>query len=250
LAKLADVNHRVWVVSACFVLIAGLSACSDETAGTSEPLPTIGLGSGLDVEGDPGALGADGQVADGAGNIDSVVMIGDSITRGSQDELDERFEVLELNSVIEAQNNKRMVVSLNDNPGGAKVASFLADSDGTDGDHSNELWVVALGTNDVGQYASPDEIAGAVNEVLAAVPDDSPLVWVDTYFRDRPEQAEALNTIVRERVTKRGNSVIAPWTVFATSDGVLSDDGVHPTDEGAEVFAFIVTDTVRAFLGR
>ncbi len=89
-----------------------------------------------------------------------------------------------------------------------------------------------------------------MNEVLDAVPEDSPLVWVDAYFRDRPEQQELVNTIIRDRVTRRGNSVVAPWTEFAASDGVLSSDGIHPSDDGTEVFAFVVTDTTSAFLGR
>jgi len=229
--------------------IGSLSACT-QTSGASQPLPTIGLGSGLGFDGDPGAIDADGRVADSADDVDSVVMIGDSITRGSQVALEQRFEILGLDSVIEAQDNKRMVVSLGDNAGGSKVAAYLTADEGSDGGHADEVWVVALGTNDVGQYASADEIAGAVNEVLAAVPDEAALVWVETYFRDRPEQADAINTIVRDRVGKRGNSVIAPWTAFATSDGVLTADGVHPTEGGAEVFAFVVTDTVRAFLDR
>ncbi len=153
------------------------------------------------------------------------------------------------NVVIEAENGKRMVVSSGDNVGGSKVAEFLAGSGG-DTDHANEVWVVALGTNDIGQYAGPDEIAAAVNEVIDAVPDDAALVWVDTYFRDRPEQTQLVNSIVRDRVGRRGDSVVAPWTAFATQEGVLSGDGVHPTTDGADVFAFVVADTVREFLGR
>ena len=117
-------------------------------------------------------------------------MIGDSITKGSMPRLDERFELLGLDHLIEAENGKRMAVSAPDNPSGAAVAAFLADNG--DGDHTDEVWVVALGTNDVSQYSGPDEIAAAVNEVLTEVPDDAALVWVDTYFRDRPEDAAEL----------------------------------------------------------
>lgn len=205
------------------------------------------LGDGLVIEGDPGELGTHGSVATTASGIDSVVMIGDSITKGSTPALEERFDLLGLDVDIEAQNGKRMAVSSGDNPSGSSVAEFIA---GSSDDHSNELWVVALGTNDIGQYSSPDAIAAAVNEVLDAVPDESPLVWVDAYFRDRAEQQEVVNTIIRDRVTRRGNSVVAPWTEFATGDGVLSSDGIHPSDDGTEVFAFVVTDTTSAFLGR
>jgi lysophospholipase L1-like esterase len=230
------------------IAIAALSGCVADQTGTTAngadvPPPAI------DVSGDPAAIsGASDGIAERAQSIDAVVMIGDSITKGSTPALDERYGLLGLDHLIEAENGKRIAVSAPENASGASIAQFLADNG--DGDHTDEVWVVALGTNDVGQYSSPDEIAAAVNEVLAAVPDDAALVWVDTYFRDRPEAAAELNAIVRDRVTRRGDSVIAPWTAFAQSDGVLTGDGVHPTSDGADVFAFVVTDTVRAFLGR
>ncbi len=231
-----------------FVALVALAGCVADQTGTTAsgadvPPPAV------DVTGDPAAIsGADDGTADDASNIDTVVMIGDSITKGATPALDERYELLGLEHLIESENGKRIAVSAPDNASGASIAQFLADNG--DGDHSDEVWVVALGTNDVGQYGSPDEVAAAVNEVLAAVPDDAALVWVDTYFRDRSEAAADLNTIVRDRVARRGDSVIAPWTSFAPSEGVLSSDGVHPTPDGADVFAFVVTDTVRAFLGR
>jgi lysophospholipase L1-like esterase len=225
------------------VLLAGCGASSDPTVGAQVRPPAI------EVDGDPAEIsGAAAGSAERAVDIDSVVMIGDSITRGATPALDERFQLLGLDPLINAQNSKRMAVSSQGNPSGASIVEFLASSG--DGDHSDEVWVIALGTNDVGQYAGPDEVAAAVNEVIGAVPDDAALVWVDTYFRDRDADATALNGIIRDRVERRGDSVIAPWGAFADGDGVLTADGVHPTDEGADVFAFVVTDTVRAFLDR
>jgi lysophospholipase L1-like esterase len=227
--------------------LVALVGCGSATS--AQPQAELDSGA-LPVDGDPGELAADGQTARDASNIDSVVMIGDSITRGSIDTLRAEFESLGFDNVaIEAENGKRMVVSSGDNVGGSKVAESLAASSG-DTDHANEVWVVALGTNDIGQYAGADEIAAAVNEVIDAVPDDAALVWVDTYFRERPEQTQLVNSIVRDRVGRRGDSVVAPWTAFATQEGVLGGDGVHPTTDGADVFAFVVADTVREFLGR
>jgi lysophospholipase L1-like esterase len=230
-------------VAALGTLTGCLGDSGTDSSGAEVPRPAV------DVTGDPAAIsGAASGTADDAAAIDTVVMIGDSITKGATAALDERYTLLGLDHLIEAENGKRIAVSASENPSGASIARFL--SENGDGDHSDEVWVVALGTNDVGQYGSPDEIAAAVNDVLAAVPDDAALVWVDTYFRDRPEAADELNAIVRERVTRRGDSVIAPWATFAPSEGVLTGDGVHPTPDGADVFAFVVTDTVRAFLGR
>lgn len=175
-------------------------------------------------------------------------MIGDSITKGATPNLDERYGLLGLDHQIEAENGKRMAVSSRDNPSGASISEFLAASG--DSDHSDEVWVVALGTNDIGQYGGPDDIAAAVNEILAAVPGDAALVWVDTFISGRPDDTEAVNSIIRDRVALRGDSVVAPWSAFSEGDGVLSSDGVHPTTNGADVFAFVVTDTVRAFLDR
>lgn len=220
-----------------------LAGCEGSAGVTQVPPPAI------DVSGDPGAMsGAADDMADGAADIDTVVMIGDSITRGATPDLDERYELLGLDHLIEAQNGKRMAVSGPDNPSGASIVEFLAANG--DGDHADEVWVIALGTNDIGQYAGPEDAAAAVNEILASVPDDAALVWVDTYFGDRATDAAALNSIIRDRVERRGDSAIAPWTAFAEDEGVLTGDGVHPTTDGADVFAFVVTDTVRAFLDR
>jgi len=236
--------RRVLFVLLGIVLLAGCGLpMPGEDSGAS---PTVDLGAGLGVEGNPGQVGAGGQVAANPSGIDSVVMIGDSITKGSTPALEQRYDQLELEHLIQAENGKRMVVDIPDNPSGASIANFLKDGSQ---DHSNELWVVALGTNDIGQYSGADQIAAAVNEVLDGVPPESPLVWVDTHFRDRPEQQDLLNSIVRERVARRGNSVVAPWSSFATPD-ILVGDGVHPTTDGQQVFAYVVTDTVRAFLGR
>ena len=140
-----------------------------------------------------------------------------------------------------------MDTSTRDNPSGVKVADFIT---GGDDDHEGELWVVALGTNDVNQYGSPDQLAAAVDEMLDAVPDDVPLVWVDTYYRDQLEGAAMVNTVVADRLARRGNAVMARWSDAAGGDGVVSKDGVHPTDDGQLVFADVVVSEVDEFLGR
>ena len=247
------------VIGAALVAVGCGAAGSDAGEVPPAPLPTIGLGSEFESPGRPGVISGAADVrAAGADEIDTVVMIGDSITRGSTPKLYERFETMGIeNILIESQNGKRIAVSSSDNPSGAAIAGFLmsaedsADSDdGLDDDHSNEMWVVALGTNDVGQYSSPDQIAAAVNEVLAAVPDESPVVWVDVYFRDRPEQQELINSIIADRLERRGNAVLAPWSFFGGAEGVTVGDGVHPTESGKDAFAFVVADTVQAFLDR
>ncbi len=203
---------------------------------------TIDLGDGaIEVE------TVDGR-ADAADHIARVVMIGDSITKGATPALAQRFEALGLDATIDAENGKRMAISSQVNPSGADVAAFLASTE--ERNHAEEVWVVALGTNDAGQYSSTDEIAAAVNEVLAGVPGDAALVWVDTYIANRIDDTAEVNAVVHERVRRRGNAAIAPWSAVAPGDGVISGDAVHPTSAGADVFAALVSDSVAAFIGR
>jgi lysophospholipase L1-like esterase len=231
----------------CAAVITGCTTTS--TSSSPDPAsPDVAADVAIEPPAGAEPSGTTETLATDAPNIDSVVMIGDSITDGATPALEARFEALGLGTTIEAVTGKRMAVSSGKNASGASVAEDLHDLD--ERDPSREVWVVALGTNDIGQYTSPAEIAAAVNEVLAEVPDDAAVVWVDTYIRNRAEQSEAINSIVRERIDRRGNAIVAPWTEFASGDGIVSGDGVHPTADGAEMFAFVVTDTVRAFLGR
>ena len=43
---------------------------------------------------------------------------------------------------------------------------------------------------------------------------------------------------------------MARWSDVAGGDGVVSRDGVHPTDDGHLVFADVVVSEVDEFLGR
>lgn len=182
-------------------------------------------------------------------DVDTVVMIGDSITVASTPALEEMFEQLGFETIlIVAQQGKRAAVSFGDNPSGAAVARALVADATPDGDRSDELWVVALGTNDIEQYSDPSERVAAINEVLDAVPDDVPLIWVDTYFDDRPDGAREINDMIAARLAQRGNATIARWSEVATDDGNLRDDGVHPRDAGTLAFAETLRATITTFL--
>ncbi len=227
-----------------FPLLVACAASSPQATSLDldAPLPTIGLSSDLSGSGGVSEAGAE------ASDIDAVVMIGDSITKGSEPLLADAFDLLGLDDVIEAENGKRIASSSSGNPSGVLVAASLAESG--DGNPADEVWVVALGTNDIGQYDSEDEIAEVIDELLDQVPDEAALVWVDTWIVLRAEESAEVNSAIRERVARRGNGVVAAWTDVAGDDGVLSTDGIHPTTAGAEVFASVVADAVRTVVDR
>jgi lysophospholipase L1-like esterase len=243
---------RAQVAVVCLAIgMLAAAGCAGSTSSASPmaqdaPLPTIGLGSKIS-SGEVSA-GAEARVV-GSSPIDTVVMIGDSITVASKPALQEVFEQLGFDGiVIESKEGKRTAQSLRDNPSGAEVATALRAYSVDADDRSNELWVVALGTNDISQYSDPAERAAVINEMLGSVPEESPLVWVDTYFADRPEDTEELNSIIEDRVRSRGNAAIARWSDVAADDGNLRNDGVHPREQGSIIFANTVAATIVDFL--
>jgi lysophospholipase L1-like esterase len=206
---------------------------------------TIGIGSEVDAE---VVVSADVGPTSNTG-IDTVIMIGDSITVASTPVLQEVYEQLGFDEIIiESKQGKRTALSFGSNPSGVDIASYIVDSPDRDDDHSNELWVVALGTNDINQYGDAAERAAAINEMLQTVPEESPLIWVDTYFEDQSEGADAINGSISDRVLDRGNSAIARWSLVAADDGNLRDDGVHPRQQGSAVFANVISATIVDFL--
>ena len=131
--------------------------------------------------------------------VDSVAMVGDSITFGSMETLEREFATLDLDDVeIDAEGGRRMVVdSLMTS--GLDAVSELA------GDDPPDLWVIALGTNDVANY-SPEEYRPAIDELLAAVPSDVPVVWVDTYLEEYRDLSALFNVELREALAERADS--------------------------------------------
>ncbi|MFK8024983.1 MAG: GDSL-type esterase/lipase family protein [Ilumatobacter sp.] len=225
-----------------------LSACASGSRPTlGEPIapvpPTIALDEELGRFRDTTEI----TVID-AGVVESVVMVGDSITVGAQLVIEEQLAALGFADVaVEAQELKRIGVSFGENSSGVDIVNALASADDRD---SERLWVIALGTNDIGQYASTDDVREQVDAVLDAIPDEAPVVWINTYFSDRPDETDQVNAAIEEAIRDRGNGVVGAWDDVAPTDGVLRSDGVHPDADGAVVFASLVSSTVAGFVRR
>jgi hypothetical protein len=112
------------------------------------------------------------------------------------------------------------------------------------------LWVFALGTNDIGQYDDVDQVVEQIEALLDRIPADDPVVWVDTWIRDRPEESDRVNTAIRSVVERRPDSAVVAWSEHAPDAGVISGDGVHlTTDVGVRRFADVVTTGVESLIG-
>ena len=170
-------------------------------------------------------------------------MVGDSITVGSEGPLMDRFRALGLDvRAIDAADGRRIAVGGSSSGSGLESVAALADAVPPD------LWVIALGSNDVFQYTSAEEYRAAIGALLSAVPADAPVVWVDTYLAADPARSDEFNEALRDTLEFRGTASVADWASVASGEGVLAD-GIHPSEEGADQFAAVVMGAVQQWLG-
>ncbi len=204
-------------------LLSVLGSCSSDRAG----------------EGASAAGGTTTTVPPTAPPVRTMAMVGDSITNGSEAELREQLSALDVDiRVIDAADGRRMV---SDGMGGSGIQSLTMLAA-----NPPDLWVIALGTNDVAQYEGPADYAAVIEELLAAVPSEAPLVWVDVYLESSPDASAEFNDTLRDELEERGNATIVNWADLADEDGVLRD-GIHPSDYGIEQFAEMVTRAVARY---
>lgn len=170
----------------------------------------------------------------------SIGMVGDSITAGSLAELEYVFAA---HGVVDARIDGVPSRRIDVGSGGGTPLSGIKTlygmlAEGVDPD----AWVIALGTNDIGQYAEEAQYAGLVDTMVDMLPDDVPLVWVDVFRPDYLDATETFNRVVRRRLERRDRSAVASWFDVASrpDQDVLTGDGIHPNRDGNAAFAGLV----------
>jgi lysophospholipase L1-like esterase len=223
---------RVGAVAVSALLVA--VGCSSEREASSAP-----AGSEVVVAGSVDA--APPTSANTIIDVDALAMVGDSITVGAEDELAAAFDGIGLpDAEINAQSGRRMIDDDGVTSGLEGVAEVLSEGDAPD------LWVIALGSNDVANYDA-DEYPAAISELLAAIPADAPIVWVDCYLTDYEGESAAFDAALRDTLAARGNATVVDWASVAATDGVLTDN-VHPSGFGRAEFARRVVEGVNVWI--
>ena len=190
----------------------------------------------------PVRTGADPADGEESGSQPTVAMIGDSITFMSTDPLRAALTGIGLDvRAIDAQIGRRITVGEGGRPyPGTDIVEFIANSDPPD------VWVIALGTNDIGQYPDAEAFGTQVQTLLDLIPDDAPLVWVDTWDGARLDQTRLVNDTLRALVGERDNAMVVDWFSHGDDEGVITNDQVHPTPAGTLVFGQVVADGIEA----
>lgn len=172
----------------------------------------------------------------------TAVVIGDSIARSAQDLVTASIELHGVDVVAyDALESRRMAEW-----GGPSLPSGVAAAqDVVASGLEPELWVVALGTNDVGAGTDQATIEDDIAELLGVIPDDAPVIWVDTWVRDLDERARVFNLVLRAMLADRPNSWVLDWHDRAARDGLVVSDGVHLSEQGRLEYARLVGSALR-----
>ncbi len=206
------------------------------------PLP----GGDAEASGAARAVPPDTVVLDAA-EVRSVAVVGDSITQGSEAALRFTLTAAGVREIaIDGLTSRRIESGGGRDPEPGLDALRRLIEAGADPD----VWVVALGTNDIGQYGEPEDYRDLVRAVLAELPDDRPLVWVDVYRGDRPEVTAQFNLLLRAELAGRDRTTVVSWYEQVLADpSLLRGDRVHPTTDGTTVFARLVAQGIATVAG-
>ena len=255
--RASSVRRPAVIVVAAIVGVVALGAGAAwglGRLGGDSTVGTVGLGAApgefaddeTNSDGVASEPGSDPDVADGQDRpaATSMAMVGDSITDGSADAIryvlaSEGFDEITIDAVtsrrIEEGTGKGSPLS-----GIKSLYRLLAAGTAPD------VWVIALGTNDVGLYDDQAEYRRLVTTMVEMIPDEVPLVWVDVYRAEHLTDTVVYNEILGEIVLARPDSAVVSWFAHASDPGadVLRDDQVHPNRNGTAVFASVVAEGI------
>jgi lysophospholipase L1-like esterase len=178
------------------------------------------------------------------GRFTSVAMVGDSITAASKNALTYALAGNGFTSIqIDGVKSRRIDVG---DGKGEPLAGIKTMFQMIAAKVPADVWVVALGTNDVGLYAGIDDYGRIIDEALALLPATMPLVWVDVYRPEYLPDTNRFNLLLAERLQRRGHAVVADWYGEASkpNEKVLVDDHIHPNADGTAVFAGLVVAAI------
>lgn len=178
---------------------------------------------------------------------DSVLVIGDSLTVAAEDEIDAALTALGLEVLgIDGMESRRMANGGSQLPPGVDAIAAAVEAGADPG-----LWVVALGTNDVGAGDQVDGFRSSVRAVLDEIPSDAAVVWVDVWIGGRQEASAEVNAALRDELRSwAGGAAVVDWYGRgAAGDGAIAGDGVHLTEAGQAAYAGSIAEAIDSLFG-
>ncbi len=169
-----------------------------------------------------------------------VAIIGDSLTVSAEEELVAAFAGLGVAThTFDAAEGRRINHAVAGETSGVTAAEELAAT------HQPDVWVVALGTNDVPGFG-PDSYRADIEALLAEIPAGAPVIWVDAWIERRIDETRAANDVLRAVAAERPGMAVVDWFQFGDDPGLVIDDGIHLTDAGQLRFAEQIAAAIAA----
>ncbi len=175
----------------------------------------------------------------------TVAVVGDSLTLAASEQIDVALNAIGMEVLaIDGVESRRMVGGAIP-PGVDAIERILATGDEPD------VWVVALGTNDIGAKLAGDAAAADITTLLALLPADAPVVWINTWIRNQAGDAALFNNEIRKVLESRPSAGIVNWYENAKDDeALIVSDGIHLTDLGEARFAAQMAAGIIDLVGR
>jgi hypothetical protein len=171
--------------------------------------------------------------------LPSVALVGDSISFLSRAALEAELADAGFGRIdFDALPGRRILEG--ESPGVTVLDAFISSG------LTPDLWIIELGTNDLGKYAGAPAYAQLIETVLQRIPPPTPLVWVDTYSSFLLADSEVFNDTLRGAIENRGDAAVADWYAKCVEIGpaTLIPDGLHPVAEGFPIFAEVTVAPV------
>jgi lysophospholipase L1-like esterase len=164
-----------------------------------------------------------------------VAMVGDSLTEGVQDDMARLAPRFGFTLAIDGLQGRRI-------EGGLEPLDRLAPG--------RDLVVVALGTNDAQPGLTIDQARELIDQAMASVGDQTPVLWVNVFRTDSGAAAAAADRFdlaLDMAVSRHPNLTVADWASHVrTRPDLRARDGIHLTTDGyldrAEWLATAVAD--------
>ena len=171
---------------------------------------------------------------------DTVAVVGDSLTLSASEEITGALSGIGVRAVVvDARESRRMAT------GSAALPSGVAAIEEVLTAHRPDVWVVALGTNDVASEVATERFVADLRATLGALPAEAPIAWVDVWIRDRRDAVAIANALLRaELERRRAPTVVVDWSTAAPTEGLVTGDGVHLTQAGQDRFAAAIAAAV------
>ena len=164
-----------------------------------------------------------------AGDGSDVTIIGDSITVGAEQALLEKLPEADIHAKV----NKHFASDISDNDSGLTILKKLVEMK-----KLRDVLVFALGTNDAGGFG--EENAEKVLELA----DGKTVIFVNNYTKSNDYTSN--NNLFNKLANDNSNVILVDWKdeISSDVDKYLGGDGIHPNDEGRELFASLIADAI------